>query len=86
MIRPFVRIIIDYVRLTGLLLQLLYLHLYRVSLLIKYYALKAARAALVEAVTIEFGIKSMSMENRVIFATCIAVSFYVLALVMLIRF
>jgi len=26
------------------------------------------------------------MENRVIFATCIAVSFYVLALVMLIRF
>ena len=51
----------------------LYLHIrLRVFLIIQYILLKAAGAALIEAVKIEYCIKSMSKEYRVIFAACIA--------------
>ncbi len=80
-----VRTIIDVLRFYGLLLQYFYLHLRKLQLYIHYYMLKAAGALLIEAVKIEYCIKSLSKEDRVIFAACIAVSIYGLALVMLIR-
>ena len=80
-----VRTIIDVIRLYGLLLQYLYLHLRKLQLYIQYYLLKAAGALLIEAVKIECWIKSMTREDRIIFATCIAVSIYILALFMFIR-
>jgi len=80
-----VRIIIDLVRFYGLLGRYIYLHICYVYLQIKFVLLKAAGAALIEAVKIEYCIKSLSNENRVIFAACIAVSIYCLTLVMLIR-
>ncbi len=86
MLRPIVKFIVDYVRLMGLLVQYFLLHVEYFYLLCCKFLLKVAGAALIEAVKIEYCIKSMSMENRVIFAACVAVSIYVLALVMLIRF
>ncbi|MCY3977689.1 MAG: hypothetical protein OXG23_06285 [Chloroflexi bacterium] len=83
--RRVARIIIAQVRFTGLLLHYCYLRLRYIQLHIEYYLLKAAGATLVEAVKIEYWIKSMSKEDRVIFATCVAVSIYILALIMLIR-
>lgn len=83
--RRIARIIILQVRFTGLLLQYCYLRLRYIQLHIEYYLLKAAGATLIEAVKIECWIKSMSKEDRVIFATCIAVSIYILMLFMLIR-
>ncbi len=73
------------VRFLGLLIRYIYLHIRYIQLHIEYYLLKAAGATLIEAVKIECWIKSMSREDRVIFSACIAVSIYVLALVMLIR-
>ena len=52
---------------------------------IYYMSLKLAGALLIEAVKIEFCMKSLSKEDRVIFAACIAVSIYVVALIMFIR-
>ena len=83
--RPTVRIIVKQVQLFGLILHYLYLRLRYVQLHIHYYLLKAAGAALVEAVKMEYFIKYLSKYERVIFATCIAVSIYILILIMLIR-
>lgn len=73
----------------GLLVEYIYLHILRACLIIKYRllkaALKAAKAVLIEAVKIEYCIKSLSKEDRVIFAACVTVSIYALALVMIIR-
>ncbi|MCY4061777.1 MAG: hypothetical protein OXG53_05375 [Chloroflexi bacterium] len=80
-----VRTIIDVFRFYGLLLQYFYLHLRKLQLYIQYYLLKAAGALLIEAVKIEYCIKSLSKEERVIFTACIAVSIYIVALVMFIR-
>ena len=73
-------------RMFGLLARYVYLHFRYAYLLIKYYMLKAAGAILVEAVKLEGCIRSLSKEDRVIFAACIAVSIYVLALIVFIRF
>ena len=54
-------------------------------LLLKYHCVKLGGAALIEAMEIWCSIKLMSNENRVIFAACIAVSIYGLALITLIR-
>ena len=83
--RPIVRIIIGQVRFFSLFVRYVYLHVRYIYLHIKFYLLKAAGAALVEAVKIESCIKALSKEDRVIFATCIAVSIYTLTLIMLIR-
>ena len=83
--RPIVRIIVKQVQFFGLLLRYLYLHVRYVQLHVRYYLLKVAGAALVEAVKMEYCIKSLSKDDRVIFATCIAVSIYLLTLIMLIR-
>lgn len=83
--RRVARIIIAQLRLSGLLLRYFYLRVRYIQLHIEYYLLKAAGAALVEAVKLECCIKSLSKEDRLIFATCIAVSIYILALIMLIR-
>lgn len=83
--RRVARIIILQVRFTGLLLRYIYLRIRYIQLHIEYYLLKAAGATLIEAVKIECWFKSMSKEDRIIFATCVAVSIYVLALFMLIR-
>ena len=85
MLRSVVRIIIEQVRFTGLLIYYLYLRVIYIYLHIKLYFLKAVGAALVEAVKIEGCIRSMSKEDRIIFAACVAVSIYVVALAMLIR-
>ena len=82
---PVLRYILDIFRFYGLLLRYCYLKICYVYLLTKYYLLKAAGAALIEAVEIWYSIKTMSNENRVIFAACIAVSIYGLALITLIR-
>ena len=82
---PFWRFMADQVRITGLLIKYFYLHVRYLYLLIRYCLLKIEGAALIEAVEIWYSIKSMSKENRIIFAACIAVSIYGLALVTLIR-
>lgn len=83
--RPIVRLIIKEIQFTGLLIQYLYLKVCYVSLLIRYHLLKIAGAALIEAVKIEYCIKTLSNGDRIIFAATIAVSIYAVALVMLIR-
>ena len=83
--KPGLRHILDVFRFYGLLLRYCYLRVCYVYLLIKYYLVKAGGAALIEAVEIWYSIKTMSNENRVIFAACIAVSIYGLALITLIR-
>jgi hypothetical protein len=82
---PVLRFIIDLLRLYGLLFRYIYLHVRYLYLLIRYCLLKIEGAALIEAVEIWYSIKSMSKEHRIIFAACIAVSIYGLALVTLIR-
>ncbi len=79
------RVILDVLRFYGLLIRYCYLRVVYVYLLIKYHLVKAGGAALIEAVEIWYMIKTMSNENRVIFAACIAVSIYALALITLIR-
>lgn len=79
------RIIIEHVRFYGLLVHYLQLQVLYICLLIRYCLLKVAGAALVEAVKIEYCIKSFSKENLIIFAACIAVSIYGLALFVFIR-
>jgi hypothetical protein len=80
-----VRIIIGQAQILRLLIRYLYLHVRYVQLHIRYYLLKLAGAALVEAVKMEYCIKSLSKDDRVIFATCITVPVYLLVLSMLIR-
>ena len=83
--RPAVKFFIDVLRLYGLLGKYIYLHIYKLYLHIKYYLLKAAGAVLIEAVKMEYCIKSLPKEDRVIFAACIAIAIYISALVMFIR-
>ncbi|MCY3832451.1 MAG: hypothetical protein OXG85_05510 [Chloroflexi bacterium] len=78
MVRWTARLFLLQVRFIGLLLRYVYLH-------IKLVFLKVAGALLIEAVKIEYFIKSLSNVDRVIFAACIAVSIYAVALIMLIR-
>ena len=84
-VRRMAKIFLLQLQFIGLLLQYCYLRICYVYLIICRCLLLVARALLIEAVKIECFIKSMSREDRVIFATCIAVSIYVLALIMLIR-
>lgn len=84
-VRRMARYIVLQVRFIGLLLRYCYLQAYYVYLVICRCLLKLARAALIEAVKIEGLIKSLSKEERVVFAACIAVSIYILAFVMFIR-
>ena len=84
-VRRVLRSIIELLKLYGLLGRYIYLHIVYVYLHIKYYFLKAAGAALVEAVKIECCIKSLSKENRVIFAACVAISIYLLAFIVFFR-
>ena len=72
-------------RFIGLLLRYCYLQVYYIYLVICRCLLKLAGAALIEAVKIEYFIKSLSKEDRVIFTACIAVSIYIVAFVMFIR-
>ena len=83
--KPALRLGIDLFRFYGLILRYCYLRVCYVYLLIKYHLVKVAGAALIEAVEIWYSIKLMSNEYRVIFATCIAVSIFILARFMLIR-
>ena len=62
----------------GLRMQLVYLH-------IKYHVIKIGGAALIEAVKIEYLIKSWTKGDRVMFAACIALMFYCLAFYLRIR-
>ena len=79
------RLISKQVRIFCLLVQYFYLHLCKIYLHIKFYFIKAAGAMLIEAVKIEYCIKSLSKEERITFAACVAVAIYALALVLLIR-
>ena len=83
---PIVRIIVRYVQLYGLLIHYFYLRIIWVYLHVKLYAIKLAGAALIEAVKIEYCIKSLSNGDRIIFAACIAFSIYLLALILLAAF
>ncbi len=80
-----VRILRLLLRYIYLHLRYIYLHLRYFYLLIYYVLVKVAGAMLVEAVKLECYIKFLSKEERVIFATCFAVSIYILALVLFIR-
>ncbi len=73
------RIIIEQVRFICLLVRYFYLQVRYTYLLIRYCLLKVVGAALVEAVKIEYCIKSLSKEDRVIFATCVAFAIFILA-------
>ncbi len=77
--------ILDALKFYGLLMHYIWLRIVYVYLHIKYYCVKVGGAALIEAVEIWYSIKTMSKENRVIFAACIAVSIYGLSLVTLTR-
>lgn len=83
--KPFARIVMLQVRLSRLLVQYFCLRVRYVYLHIELFLLKAAGALLIEAVKIECFIKSLSKEERFAFAACIAVSIYILALIMRIR-
>ncbi len=83
--RPIIQLFVKYLRLYWLLLQYLYLHLRKLQLYIQYYMLKAAGAALIEAVKIEFYFKALSKYDRIMLATIVAVSIYSLALVFIFR-
>ncbi len=80
------RIFVKYVEIIGLFVHYIYLHIRLVQLHIQYYLLKAAGAALIEFVKIEYCIKSLSNNERVTFAACIAISIYLLALIMFFAF
>ncbi len=84
-VRRAARSFILQVRFIGLLLRYIYLQICYVYLHIRLVFLKIAGALLITWVEIEYFIKSLSNENRVILAACVAVSIYALALVMLIR-
>ena len=75
----------DVIRFYGLLARYIYLNVRYAYLNIKYYILRAAGAAPIEAVKMESCLKSLSKEDRVIFATCFAVAIYMSALVVFIR-
>ena len=79
------RYIVDVLKFYGLLIHYIWLRIVYVYLHIKYYCFKLGGAALIEAMEIWYSIKTLSTENRVIFAACIAVSIYGLALITLIR-
>lgn len=83
--RSIVRILILLGRLVSLLARYIYLHVLYVMLLIQKFLLKATGAALLESLKIGYYIKSLSKEYRVIFAACIALLIYLLALNLLIR-
>lgn len=85
-VRRTARIFLLQVRFIGLLLRYIYLHICYVYLHIKLVFLKIAGALLIASVEVEYFFKSLSNENRVILAACVAVSIYTLALVMFIRF
>ena len=70
----------DQARFTWLLARYCWLKLCYAYLLCRYNLLKLAGAALIEAVKIEYCIKSLSKEDRIIFAACIALAIHFLAL------
>ncbi|MDE2821685.1 MAG: hypothetical protein OXN94_02685 [Chloroflexota bacterium] len=72
------KIFVSFVKLLLLYVQYIYLH-------ICYFFLKVAGALLLEAAKIEIYIKFMTKEERIKFAACIAVSIYILMLILLIR-
>ena len=83
--RPIIKLIIAQVQFTCLLIEYIYLRIRYVELHIRLYLLKAAGALLIEAVKLEGFIKSLSKEDRVIFAACISISIFTLARFMFIR-
>ena len=80
-----VKFLVDQARITWLLARYIYLHICYFCLLMRYALLKVAGALLIEAVKIEYFIKSLSKEDRVMFAASVAVSIYVLMLIAIIR-
>ncbi len=79
------RIIVDLLRFYYLLLNLGYLYVCKFVLLVQYYGFILAKTVLLEAVELWCTFKCMKIENRIIFAACIAVSIYGLTLITLIR-
>lgn len=84
-VRRILRGVLDVLKFYGLLIHYIWLRIVYVYLHIKLYCFKLGGAALIEAVEIWYSIKTMSKENRLIFAACIAVSIYGLSLLTLIR-
>lgn len=80
-----VKFLIDQARVACLLVRYIYLHFCYFYLIMRYALLKIAGALLIEAMKIEYYIKSLSKEDRVMFAASVAVSIYVLMLTALIR-
>ena len=83
--KPMLRLIILQFRLFRLLVRYVYLHIRYVELHIRYYLLKIVGAALVEALKMAYAIRCLSRDERLVFATCIALSIYILTVVMPIR-
>ena len=84
-VRRIVRIVLDVLKFYGLLIHYIWLRIVYVYLHIKLYCFKLGGALLIEAMEIWYSFKTMSNENRVIMAACIAVSIYCLSLITLIR-
>ncbi len=77
--------IINEIEIMGLLLKIYYFKLLLLLLKILRVLIRVGGALLVEAVKILYLTKFLSKEERIIFSACVAVSIYILALVMFIR-
>lgn len=82
---PVLRILMKQIEFLGLLIRLFLLRAYYLCLLVRLHLIKVLGAVLIEAVKIEYWVKSMSNGDRVAFAACVAVSIYVVALIFIVR-
>lgn len=74
-----------FLRFIGLLIRYFCLRVQYVYLLARLCLIKVAGALLIEIVKIEGFFKALSKEDRIILSACVAVSIYVVALVLSIR-
>ncbi len=76
--RPIVNIIRSQGRIFRLFIRYIYLHIQYFFLVLQYCLLIVLRTVLREAVKIEYFVRLLSRENRVILAACIVFSLYLL--------
>ncbi len=72
-------------RFIGLLVRYFFLRVQYVYLLLHLCLIKVAGALLIEIVKFEGFLKALSKEDRIMLAACVAVSIYVVTLVLSIR-
>lgn len=94
--RPNEKIFLGFLRICRLLIRYIYLHIQLYFLLLQRFLLKCLftvlkaaihlwGAAMIGALEVVYSIKSLSNESRIVFAACIALSMYLLALNFILR-